>query len=394
MWAVSLEIPVNTVSATSESVIAPPELDRSARRRAAAPTVSGSTRDDYVVLRRRRIYILPTRQGAAFGGMLMVMLLGSANYNNGLGYALSFLLASLALVSLIHTYRNLAGLRLLLRNGDSVFADQLARFDLIVDNRGGRGRPAVIVRCRPLRAPRETSPRRWWQWPIKRPSGPSGAAKPDHVEHDVVARTEIAADALQRVELFVPPWQRGWLRVERIVIATRYPFGLFRAWSVPQFNARALIYPTPAGDYALPVPSTGTRLLAGQGLSGEDDFTGLREYRPGDSPRRINWKALAREQGLLVKHFSGGAFGELRLRWVDTVGPTEHRVAQLCRWVIEADAQGYRYTLELEQQRVGPRGGGQGREHRERCLRALALFKLLSPPESAEGSASAWNGGT
>jgi hypothetical protein len=52
---------------------------------------------DPVVLHRRRIYILPTALGARLRGMsLFGMLLASMNYNNNMGFALTFLLAGSA----------------------------------------------------------------------------------------------------------------------------------------------------------------------------------------------------------------------------------------------------------------------------------------------------------
>ena len=93
-----------------------------------------------IELGRRRIYILPTRQGVGFALLLMAILLGSANYENGLGYVLTFVLASLALVSILHTYANLAGLRLRPAPAQPVFAGDPATFELVIDNRGGRPR--------------------------------------------------------------------------------------------------------------------------------------------------------------------------------------------------------------------------------------------------------------
>ena len=55
---------------------------RARDRRAGGPRQS-------IVLGRRRIYILPTRQGLGFAVLLVAMLLGSANYDNGLGYVLN-----------------------------------------------------------------------------------------------------------------------------------------------------------------------------------------------------------------------------------------------------------------------------------------------------------------
>ena len=343
------------------------------------------------VLRRRRIYILPTRQGTAFGGMLLVMLLGSANYNNGLGYALCFLLASLALVSLIHTYRNLAGLGLELRAGTPPFADQLARFDVIVDNRGQRERLALVMRCRPPSPPvasSESIGRGWRRW-FRKARTP---AQPAHA-HDVLAQVDVDADSLTRVPLFLSPaGRRGWLSPERVVIATRYPFGLFRAWSVPRLDARCLIYPAPGGNRPLPSPAGGSRWQTGRERDGEEDFSGLREYRRGDSPRRVNWKALARERGLLVTQLDGGAPGVLTLRLTDTTGPLEQRISQLTRWGLDAHEAGCRYLLDLDGQLVGSRRGDTGVAHRDAALRALALYRAPATPSAPAGD-GAWTGG-
>src|SRR5437879_11138100 len=63
-----------------------------------------------VVLRHRRIYILPTRRGLALIATLAIMLLTSMNYSLSLGHALTFLVAGLVASALLQTYRNLAGI--------------------------------------------------------------------------------------------------------------------------------------------------------------------------------------------------------------------------------------------------------------------------------------------
>src|SRR5438046_8931382 len=63
-----------------------------------------------VVLRHRRIYILPTRRGLALIATLAIMLLTSMNYSLSLGHALTFLVAGLVAAALLQTYRNLAGI--------------------------------------------------------------------------------------------------------------------------------------------------------------------------------------------------------------------------------------------------------------------------------------------
>src|SRR5438105_13714913 len=66
---------------------------------------------DPVVLRHSRIYILPTRRGAALIGTLGVMLLTSLNYGLALGLVVTFLLSGLVAAALLHAFRNLAGIK-------------------------------------------------------------------------------------------------------------------------------------------------------------------------------------------------------------------------------------------------------------------------------------------
>ena len=51
-------------------------------------------------LGQRRIFVLPTRFGLAVGATLMAMLLASINYGLSLGFALTFLIGSVAWISL------------------------------------------------------------------------------------------------------------------------------------------------------------------------------------------------------------------------------------------------------------------------------------------------------
>lgn len=299
------------------------------------------------LLTRKRIYILPTRQGLAFATALAVMLAGSMNYNNSLGYVLTFMLTGLALVSLLHTYRNLAGLRVSARPAPPVFAGGAARFPVKVDNPGGPRRDGVVISER------------------RRPG-------------DAVIHLELAPDSHAEAELPVRAPRRGWRELPRVCIASRAPFGIFRAWYRVPVSVRTLVYPHPAGDRPLPGSGAESREERGHGGSGRDDFAGLREYRRGDAPRHVHWKAAARTQVLPVKQFEGARTVDVMLRLADTSGPQlEARLSQMATWVLEAEAQGLHYGLDLGAARLPPAGGPA---HQDECLRRLALFQL---PEAA-----------
>ncbi|HET7765001.1 MAG TPA: DUF58 domain-containing protein [Burkholderiales bacterium] len=291
-----------------------------------------------VFLAQRRVYILPTRHGFTFGLALILMLIGSINYNLSLGYVLTFLLAGLGVVSILHTFRNLVHLYVSPGRVSPVFAGEIARFQIVFENRSDFERHSLDLVC--------------------------GAAR---------ARVDVPAHRHRTAELGIKTEKRGSLPLARVTIDTRFPLGLMRAWSYVQPDMRALVYPRP--DTApLPIPEVDSD--TGDAVSmnvGTDDFAGLRPYQPSDSPRHVAWKASARSEALLTKFFAGRASAELWFDW-DALPPSmgvEARLSRLARWVTLAEERGLRYGLRLPGTTIS---AGEGFQHRERCLRELALY--------------------
>jgi uncharacterized protein (DUF58 family) len=290
-----------------------------------------------VQLDRSRIFILPTATGLLFAVVLLVMLLGAINYANNMGYMFTFLLGSMALVSILHSYRNLAQLQFAAGRAEPVFAGERAAFDILIGNPGERPRYAIELEL------------------------PGGT--PVSVD---VAGGQTAGATLHR-----PAQRRGRLAPGRIRISTLYPLGLFRAWAYVELDMSCVVYPRPGPARGVPPHAVYRPNRAGDKGRGVDDFAGFRPYRPGDSPRHLFWKAAARDQALLVKQFGGDRADELWLDWNDLPDlPTEGRLEQLCRWVIDADRQQLRYGLRLPGSEQ-PIDSGPGQ--RARCLEMLAL---------------------
>lgn len=290
-----------------------------------------------VLLHRKRIYVLPSANGLKLGVLLIAMLIGAINYNNSLGYLLVFLIGTLALLSAVHAFINLNGLRLRGGHPTGVFAGEPLHFPLSVENPGPRARSAVVLRQgdEPVNLDLEPGQGRWIE--------------------------------LERVSE-----RRGRLALGRITIETLYPLGLFRAWGYLNLDIQGLVYPRPADERGLPPQLFSDESGSGELGRGSDDFLGLRPYHPGDSPRHIHWKALAREQGVLSKQFGGEQSRRLNLEWDLLPGlDTEARLSRLCRWVLEADEAGLSYGLRLPKLSIPP---AHGDRHRERCLEALALY--------------------
>lgn len=305
-----------------------------------------------VTPKQSRIYILPTSHGVIFGLLLFLMLTGSINYNLSLGYILTFLLGTMSIVSIWHTYRNLAGLTLHSGKPDAVFAGQEACFPVHIHHAGNVSRYSIALQL---------------------------ADHPDIMPryHDVPANE--TAFSASRYDIRLPATARGLLSPGRIMLSTTFPSGLFRAWSYVNTDTYCIVYPEPEPADSTPLPSSlhqGTGNHASH-TTGTDDFAGLRPYHAGDSSRHIAWKLLAREQALQTKQFSHHDQHELWLDWHDPLlaahaTDTEARLSRLTRWILDAEARQLHYGLRLPAYTLPP---GCGITHRHQCLTTLALFK-------------------
>jgi uncharacterized protein (DUF58 family) len=184
---------------------------------------------------------------------------------------------------------------------------------------------------------------------------------------------DIPALGIVEVVLAAPAQRRGWLPIGRIMLETRFPLGMFRAWSYIELDARCLVYPKPERS-ALPRPTAeaAAGALRSQ-AAGNDDFSGLRMYQLSDSPRHVAWKAVARTDDMLTKQFTGEAAAELWLDWrlLPASLGLEQRLSRLAGWVLSAERNGAYYGLRLPGIEIAP---ARGDAHAAACLKALALY--------------------
>ncbi len=292
-----------------------------------------------LVLGRRQLYMLPTRHGLYFACALTAMLLMAVNYSNGLAYLFTFLLGSTAVVSMLYTHRNVAGLRFGGGGATPVFVDQDACFRVRVENPDALRRPAVWLH-----------------------------------QQERARRVDFAPGETTEVAFHVTARQRGFLELGPVAVSSAFPLGILYTWSRwIDLGLRCLVYPRPVSLRPLPQsPPRPGWTEAGQHAEG-DDFVGLRDFREGDPPRHVHWKAAARGQGLVTKQFGGAAGGELWIDWDTLEGlDGETRLSQMTRWVLDADSAKLRYGLRLPGREIGP---NRGQGHYHQCLRTLALWR-------------------
>ncbi len=294
-----------------------------------------------VVLTQRRIFILPTGVGILYAIVLAVMLIGAINYNLSLGHALVFLLASIGLTGMVHTFRNLLGVRLYPGRADPVFSGETAFFPLHIDNTRPQSRYALEF----------------------------------SIGHNVKVLCDVHSEERTVVAIPFVTTHRGRIDPGRITLASRYPLGLFRGWSYPHPPLSCLVYPRPI-ETPLPPASPASQSGGTTGITGQEDFSGLRQHQPNDSPRHIAWKAVAHDidhRPLLVKQFDGGAVEELWLEWSHTPASAdvETRLSFLAGWIVRAEREHRRYGLRIPGRTIPP---DSGVAHRNGCLEALASY--------------------
>lgn len=308
-----------------------------ARRSPARPSIS---------LDQGRIYIFPSRIGLGFLALLLLLLVMAINYQNNLVFGLCFTLFSLFLVCIFHTFANLAGLVLRAGSAEPVFAGEIAHFHLHLAS-ASRGRYALSV----------------------------GFNGEDMQQLDLEE-----AQTLTTLRLPWPAVERGLMRPGRLRVRSDFPLGLLRCWSLPALDWRCLVYPEP--KMLRPLQSA---LASDEGEEVDrrrdsDEFSGFQRYQQGESPRRIYWKAYAKGQDLLSKHYEQTVSRELILDWASLAGlGTEDRLSTLCAWALDCDTHGLSFALQLPGEFID---SGVGAEHLARVLAALALFE---PGSGAHG---------
>ena len=295
---------------------------------------------DVVKLEQRSTYILPTKAGLLFFVIILLMMVGATNYQNNLAFLLTFLISSIGLVSIISTFKNLQGLTFKLGSVESVCVGDKLQLTIYVSSSAGHAHHSISA----------------------------GFSKQQLFYRDI--------NPLEGNYFLLPikVSHRGWYYIPRIITTSKYPFGFFRVWSWFKFSTPVLIYPQPIeppidGGLGMSDEESGENKILGN-----DDLYGLKNYQAGDPLSRIDWKALARERGMLVKEFVSYQSQDLVFNWNDFAAVNDElKLSYLCFLVNEAGKNNFEYSLRLPNQTINK---SSGKLHQENCLKALALYGL------------------
>lgn len=292
-----------------------------------------------VTLRHRSIYVLPNRAGLGLFLVVVLLWLLGTNYQNNLILTMCFLLFSLNIISVLHAFHNLSGLRLCVQDNPSVAVGKSINIHVLL-------LAAENCKHESLELQLENGPR---------------------IRMDLLDKNE------QRIALSTKALRRGWYRPGPVLVTSTYPLGIVRIWSWVHLDTRVLVYPKPLETLE---SATGLGKEGGHNAStirSPDDFAGFERYQEGAPLTHIAWKLYARGAGLHLKQYQGVQASTQWLNYSAVSGNVETRLSKLCYWAHFYAQRDIVFGLQLPDAHLAQ---GRGAAHLAQILQALALYNL------------------
>lgn len=188
--------------------------------------------------------------------------------------------------------------------------------------------------------------------------------------------------------------RRGTVPLDTVTVATGFPFGLFRKERDLSIPGELVVWP-PTDRAVPPLAPGGERVMRvgaapGGGVAPRGDYRSLREFRSGDNPRDIHWKASARTSRLMTREYERDDAASL---WIclDPAAPPGERAEEAVELAAALSAralrEGRRVGFATPRARIAP-SSGEGQL--ERILDALARVDFVpgasfpAPPAAPE----------
>ncbi|MBP7692066.1 MAG: DUF58 domain-containing protein [Anaerolineales bacterium] len=250
------------------------------------------------------------------------------------------------------------------------------------------------------------------RWPAAQVRGAEICAFAPAAERDQTFFVDVPAHGALTLRYTVPAARRGWFEFAPVPLTSRAPFGFWAAARPAPAPGAVLIFPEYRELPSLPVLD---RRPAAQNpyarIGAGSEFLGVREYRPGDSPRHVHWRTSARVGRLVVREFAEetqpGVLIALDVHAASVIGPAddntlERTIKVAATLVHYADRRGLAVSLAAASEAwpapVGPlsrwaalsylaRVAGDGGQPFETTLRGLApaacVAALMPRPDEA-----------
>ncbi|PKI17908.1 DUF58 domain-containing protein [Colwellia sp. 12G3] len=303
-------------------------------------------------LNSRNIMIYPTRFGLSYLGFVVLVFLLGTNYQNNIILLFSYLLASLFISVMLHSFYNFSQLRFYSMAKQQGYAGEALYF------------PIKIF--------------------AEKTHYDINAHFTDSNLNSHVEKIPLCLQGGEEIKLSYKSAKRGKHTLGRVTVFSEYSLGLFKSKTVLGFGHYAIIYPKPkslvVGQYQFSAQPDEPSIESYQTTHsvGTDDFSELRSFVRGESRARTAWKQLAKGQGHYSKHYqaSQGQLQWLKLKDMPS-NDVETQLSYLSFLISELTATNQAFGLSLsadisnKSMNIPP---NVGVEHQQACLTALALY--------------------
>ncbi len=302
-----------------------------------------------IKLRSDKTYIIPTGFGISFAGISFVLLVMAIGYGNNLLYFFVFLLVSIALTGMWFTNKNVESFKILQVIHSAVFANQPNYLTIEFKNKNQKS----------------------FLWSIE-------------IEFDTPKKTQVLqkktmieeVQKQSQAELEWTPNQRGLIEMPRLLIQSRFPYQMLRAWKYDESLQSVIVYPEKKGVSEIP---------SDQGLKSENEnqfqqqnqglFRDYREFQRTDSPSRIDWKRSLKHQKHLIKNYENSGEKRILIDWkmTDFLKHFEDRVSQMSLWIDLSYHSKDIYSIKIKDNQTEYMNTPL---HYKNCMEKLALLSI------------------
>lgn len=275
-----------------------------------------------------KIYIMPTKLGFIFTGIMFTLFLIGLTYGNNLTLSVAFILFTYFVMQMLDTHKNISMLNPQTFSISNNFANQNIVVNMI--NEG----------------------------PILED------AYKFELNENVFFTLKTNLNQLHGISKI----KRGVYRGFRCKLSNGGKSGLFYSWKYHAHKYEFYVYPEPLHSQI----NNEFDINLNDLLSEEDEFDKHKPYVPGISSKRIDWKIFARNDQLFWKKYIGNTKGEIKLDYSNIQGSNEEKLSILAYLLTYAFKQNFRWSLILPNEKHTDCSNQADLKH---CLMSLARFK-------------------
>jgi uncharacterized protein (DUF58 family) len=284
------------------------------------------------LLRKEKIYILPTSNGLKLFALNIILLMVGLFYANNFILFINFLLFSIFFCSLLYTHYNLTDIQISKSGNDEFYSNQDQALKVIITNLSSIPKDHINIKIR----------------------------ENDFVQQCMIENVSLSPFESKLIQLQFKPVKRGTFSALNLSLETTFPFHFFRSFKVAFLEHHFIVFPYPQMSLMDP------KEKYEESQSHDQDFI-LRDYTIGDPLSRVHWKKSTHK--LISKHVTPAKLPEVLIDFDLLDGDLEQRCSLASGMILKYEKEKRLYGLKTKAKTFPP---NQGKLHKIKLLTELA----------------------